>query len=214
MRFTMNKLIIILFFTGTPFFASGQKYFEGSIEYAYEAKVKSKKIDFSRLQKAVGKGSTLYFKEGNFRHDYDGGVLEFDLYNRRENKLYTKKRGSDTIYWYDCSKKGESIKDVRISKQKTEVLQMLCDQLTIQYSDHSVVEYYNSDSIRVDPAWFAEFKRGDQFKIDAIEKSIFLQSERDYPAFSVISTATRIKKQALNTNVFEVPANAILVNKE
>jgi hypothetical protein len=210
----MNKLIIILFITCTPFFVTGQKYFEGTIEYAYEVKLKSKKVDLSRLQKALGKGCTLYFKEGNFRHDYDGGVLEFDVYNNRENKLYTKKRGNDTIYWYDCSKKGKSIKDLKVSEEKIEVLQMLCAQLTIQYSDHNVVEYYNSDSIRVDPAWFAKFKRDDQFKIDGIEKSIFLRSERDYPAFTIISTATRIIKQTLHPNVFEISINAIVLKKD
>jgi hypothetical protein len=208
------KFVIVLLLAFVPYFVSGQSYFEGSIHYASEVKVKSKKINLAQLQKTLGKGSILLFKEGNFRHNYDGGIFEFELYNRMDNKLYMKKRDNDTIYWYDCSKGGSIIKDLKPSTQSKKVLGILCDELRIQYSDHITIEYYNSDSISVDPKWFVEFKRNDQHKIDAIEKSIFLRSEIDYSAVTIISQATKIAHEALSMNLFEIPGDAILLEKE
>lgn len=180
----------------------------------HEVKAKSKQVNLARLQQALGKGSTLLFKEGNYRHDYEGGVYEFELYRRSENRQYMKKRGNDTIYWYDCSKGGKSIKDLKSSRQKKVVLGILCDQLSVQYSDHSKVEYYNADSISIDPQWFAEFRRNDQYKTDSIGRSIFLRSELEYSAFSIVLEATKVQREPVNMDVFEISSNAILLELE
>jgi hypothetical protein len=208
------KFVIILLCALAPFFICAQGYFEGSIHYANEITVKNKKINLVRLQQTLGKGSILLFKEGNFRHNYDGGIFEFELYNRIDNRLYMKKRENDTIYWYDCSKGGSIIKDLKTSTQRKKVLGILCNGLRIQYSDHIKVEYYNSDSISVDPKWFLEFKRNDQHRVDAIEKSIFLRSEIDYSTVTIVSQATKIAREALSMSLFEIPSDAILLKKE
>jgi hypothetical protein len=209
------KFVVILLFAFIPLSLFGQRYFEGSIHYVYTVKVKSKKINSERMQQALGNGSVLIFKDGNFRHNYDGGAFEFDLYTKADNRLYMKKRSNDTIYWYDCSKGGgKSIKNLKVSAQKKNLLGTLCDQLSIQYSDHSVVEYYNADSILIDPQWFVEFKRNDQYKVDAIERSIFLRSEINYPVVNVISEAIKVQRKTVSINVFEIPGGAILVEKK
>jgi hypothetical protein len=192
----------------------GQDYFEGRIKYEYDVKAKSKKINVGRVRKVFGKGSTLSFKEGNFRHDYEGGIIEFDLYRRNDNRQYVKKRGNDTIYWYDCSSGGKTIKELKRLTEKKKVLGVLCDPLSIQYSNHSKVEYYNSESVPIDPQWFAEFKRDDQYKVDAIERSIVLRSEIDFPAISVVSQAIKLQRETVSMSVFEIPVNAILREKE
>jgi hypothetical protein len=180
----------------------------------YEVNAKSARVDIRRMQQLLGSGSTLLFRKGSYRHNFDGGIVEFDLYNRRDNRMYAKRRGNDTIYLYDCSKGGKPIRDLKTSTQKKKILDMSCNQLTVQYPDHTKVEYYNSDSIAVDPQWFAEFRRDDQYKVDAIERSILLRSELDYPAVRIIAEATEIQRQAVDTVAFEVPANAILLKKE
>lgn len=208
------KFVIIVFLSSVPLFVSGQSYFEGKIHYAYEINIKSKKLDLKRLQETLGKGSTLLFKDGNFRHNYEGGTFEFEIYNKRDNRLYMKKRDNDTIYWYDCSLGGKKIRDLTVSKQKKKVLDIMCDQLTIGYPEYNKVEYYNNDSIRIDPQWFAAFKRDEQYKVDAIERSIFLRSEVNYPAARIVSEATKIQHEAVSMDVFEIPSNAILLKKE
>jgi hypothetical protein len=208
------KLITILLLAFTPLFVLGQGYFEGRIHYMYEIKAKSKKIDLRRFEKTLGKGSTLLFRDGNFRQNYEGGLFEFDLYNRPDNRLYRKERHNDTIYWYDCSKGGKSIRDLKVSTQKKTILGIVCDQLDVQYQDYSHVEYYNSDSIRIDPQWFAKYKRNDQYKVDAIQKSILLRSEHEFPAVSIITQAIKVQRETISPDVFKIPANTILREKE
>jgi hypothetical protein len=207
------KFGIVLFIAFISLLVYKPGYFEGKIHYEYEVKSKSRRVNLAKLQQIVGKGSTLLFKEGNFRHDYDGGMTEFDMYRRSDNRYYIKKWNNDTIHWYDCSKGGKSIIDLKVITQKKKVLGMQCDELTVKYSDLTRVEYYNSDSISVDPEWFSEFKRDDQHKIDAIQKSIFLRSESDFPLFTIISHASRIERQTVRQDAFEIPRNSILMQK-
>lgn len=209
------RLFFCLIFIVAAHSGFTQGYFEGRIWYMNEVSTKSSRIDMKKLQNLVGRGSILTFKSGNFRHDYDGGEIEFDLYRQAENRFYVKERGNDTIFWYDCSRGGKQIKDIkRVPATETKVLNIICEQLNVIYPNYSKVEYYNSDSISVNPEWFAEFKRDDQYKIDAIEKSIFLRSHLDYPAFSIVSTATAIEREPVGNDSFQIPESAILVQKD
>jgi hypothetical protein len=134
------RIFILILFVSASFSASAQVYFEGSIQYAYEFKIKSRKVDPTRLVKLLGNGSTLLFKDGNFRHNHDGGDMEFNIYNRRENKMYEKKRDNDTIYWYDCSAGGKPIKELKRSTEKKVILGISCNQLIIRYAEYKKVE--------------------------------------------------------------------------
>jgi hypothetical protein len=208
------KSLIIAALSFITVITNAQDYFEGKIYYVTEVAAKNKKVSIERLQHAVGNGRTLSFKEGNFRLDYDGGVLEFEVYRNDENREYFKKRDNDTIYWHDCSKGGSQIKNLEVSKQNREVIGRMCDQLTIEYADHTSVEYYDVDFIKIDPKWFDQFKRNDQYKVDNIEKSITLRNEHQYPAATIISTAVKVQREAVATDLFELPVNAILKQKE
>lgn len=208
------KFAVALSFALISVSVSAQQYFEGSIHYGYEIKAKSKKINRAQFQRILGDSSTLLFKDGNFRRNYHGGEIEFELYTRLDNKVYSKKRSTDTIYWYDCSKGGSHINDLKTSARKKEVLGMMCDELRIQYPDHIKTEYYNSDSISIDPQWYVDFKRNDQYKIDSIERSIFLRSEMEFSVVTIVSHATKVKRDILSMSVFDIPNNAILLKKE
>ncbi len=208
------KLFTILFIIFNSFCVFGQQYFEGSIQYSHDLRPRSKTIDIVKLRKLVGNGSTLYFKDGNFRHDHDGGEFEFNLYNRVENRSYYKKRDNDTIFWSDCSKGGSCIVRIKPAAKQMEILGIKCRELYIEYTDHVKVEYFNSDSIRVDPGWFTQYKRDDQYKVDAIERSIFLRSELKYPMVQLITQATAVRRKVLSDDIFKIPADAILVEKK
>lgn len=205
----MRAIILILFVLGS-LSARAQGYFEGEIEYRYQFQLKSPSVDSTRFRALFGYGSTMVFKDGNFRHDYDGGAAEFNIYNRRDNRLYERRRGNDTIYWYDCSTGGNRAQEIKLSSDQKTVLGISCNGLIVQYPKYRKTEYYNSDSIKVDASWFSKYKRDDQDKVDAIEKSISLRIEYDFPKYLVISEATRINRQSIDLKVFEIPANAIL----
>lgn len=85
-------LLTILPILGIQGFAQAQNYFEGKITFESDCKVKASNIDIRKLRAILGVGSVLFFKNGNYYHQYDGGSLEFDLYNRDENKVCKKEK--------------------------------------------------------------------------------------------------------------------------
>ena len=166
-----------------------------------------------RLTPVIGTGSTLYFKEGNYRHDYSGGIFEFDIYNKEENKIYQKKRNNDTIFWTDCGKAADKIVHSFFTSKADTVLGIICDRFKIQYSKSSEIHYYNNDSIRINPDWFKKFRLSDEYLIDLKEKSIYLKSENTFDYFTLIETATQINRRKVDIEKFSIPKNAILAEQ-
>ena len=209
----MGKIIIFLgsyFFLCFNCIAQSQKYFEGEITYQNSYKPKMANFNINIPKTLFGSGSRLSFKEGNFRHDYDGGIFEFDIYNKTDNKLYVKKRNNDTIYWIDCSLPGKEIKNFKLILKKENIMGIDCDQLIVQYGKGTSVNYYNSDSIAANPSWFKDFKLDGENLIDEKEKSIFLKSENEFDDFFVIATATKISRHKIDEGIFKISADSIL----
>jgi hypothetical protein len=195
-------------------FGQAQKYFEGKIIYKFSFKADKVPFPDKLLNTVFGYGSTLYFKEGNYRHEYEGGLLEFDLYIKADNKFYQKKRNNDTIFWSDCSIAKDKIQNLLFSSKGDTILGVICDRLLIQYKDNSEIHYYNSDSIRINPAWFENFKLNDEYLIDRKEKSIYLKNEQSFANFILIESATKISAEAIDVEKFKLPANLILIQQQ
>ena len=212
----MNKRNLIFAFT--LFITIGcvgqsQKFFEGEIIYKFDFKSDRVKDPSKLLTPIIGVGSTLYFKEGNYRHDYEGGIMEFDIYNREDNKMYEKKRNNDTIYWSDCGIVSNNILDTLFKSKTDTVMGIICDQFAVRYKKGSEVHYYNSDSIRINSEWFKDFKLNDEYLIDLKEKSIYLKSKNFFDFFELIETATKISRQTIDIEKFKIPKNSILVQE-
>lgn len=193
--------------------ASGQRYFEGTIDYQFTFESKQINNPEKILPQVLGEGSVLFFKEGNYKHEYKGGILEYTLYNRQDNKVYHKKRNNDTLYWVDCSKRHDGILDTQFTPRADRILAIQCDRMIIRFKDNSEVHYYNQDSIRIDPQWFESFKLNDQYLIDRRERSINLKSEQIYPQFTLIETAIAINRRSIPIEKFRLPQNVVLVEE-
>lgn len=187
-----------------------KKYFEGKIIYTPELISNNEKVDTGYLKKLFGNSVTLYFKEGNYCHIFDGGMFEFDIYRKKDNKFYIKQRGNDTIFWKNCGTPGDKIEKFTFSKNKEKILGINCDELIIQYKDRSESHYYNSDSILTNPKWFKAFTLNGENLIDEKEKSIYLKNKIDYGYFQIIQTAINISREKIPAAVFDIPANSIL----
>lgn len=212
---TIKILIIALLLNcNLNTYSQSNKFFEGTISYRYSFKDAKIPNPEKVLTPYIGLGSTLYFKEGNYRHEYDGGMLEYDLYNRTDNKFYFKKRNSDTLFYNDCSVRGDSILNFVYTPKADTVMNIVCDRLAIEYRDKTEIHYYNSDSISIDPEWFKNFKMDDEYLIDKKEKSIFLKSENDLEYFTVISAAEKVSVSRVDMNKFTIPSNVILVRQD
>jgi hypothetical protein len=209
----MSKMISFFlgyFFLGFKRLSEPQKYFEGKIYYRHSFKPKLVNSNINMPKRLFGSGSKLSFKEGNYRHDYRGGIFEFDIYNKTDNKLYLKKRDNETIYWIDCSLAGKKIKNSKIFPKTENVMGIDCDQIIIEYEKEVSVQYYNSDFIAIDPLWFNDFKLNGQNLIDEKVKSIFLKAENEFSDFFMIATATKINRRKIDERIFKISANSIL----
>ena len=194
--------------------ANGQHYFEGKIIYKFDFASHLIKEPSKLLAPLMGPGSTLYFKEGNYRHEYEGGILEFDLYIQKESKFYQKKRDNDTIYWKDCSVADNKILDSSYLAKTDTVLGIICDRFEIKYKESSEIHYFNLDSVYINPEWFKNYKSNDEYLIDLREKSIYLKSEHSFQYFKLIETATQINRQTVEFDKFRIFKNAILAKME
>ena len=209
---TIKLLTIAFLFTcNLKGISQSNKYFEGTISYRYS--FKDTKIPNAEkvLTPYIGQGSILYFKEGNYRHEYDGSLLEYDLYNTNDNKFYYKKRNNDTLFYTDCSTRGDSILNFVYTPKAETVMNITCDRLVIEYKGKTETHFYNSDLISINPEWFKNFLRDDEYLIDKKEKSIFLKSENTFEYFTVMSTAEKINVIKLDLNKFQIPSTAILM---
>ncbi|HTH54770.1 MAG TPA: hypothetical protein VL728_01910 [Cyclobacteriaceae bacterium] len=197
-----------------PCLCQAQNYFEGKIIYQYEIKTKASNIDIKKLKDVLGSGSTLFFKEGNYYFLHVHGAYEYEFYNQRENKFYSKKRNNDTIYWRDCSKPGKAITDLEFTPKKEKVSEILCDQLKIRYKGYVDIHYFNADTILLNPFWFTDFKLNGENVINEKEKAIYLKKESEYARFTLISTAVKINREVVADKMFVLPTGAILVEKK
>ncbi len=213
-HFMTKKYFLLVIIMLAGLIGEGQRYFEGEINYKFDFKSDKIKEPGKLLIPVIGVGSILYFKEGNYRHEFEGGTMEFDIYNREENKMYQKKRNNDTIYWTDCSKANNNILDSVFSPKTDTVLGIICDRFAIQYKEASEVHYYNSDSIYINPEWFKNFKLNDEYFIDLREKSIYLKNEYSLGYFKLIETATKIIRQIIDIEKFRIPKNSILIQQD
>jgi hypothetical protein len=184
------------------------------ITYRFDLVPKNENIEAASLKNIFGNGYTLIFKQGNFFHTYDGGSIEFDMYKKEDNKAYVKERGNDTIFWYDCRKPGEKINKFLFTKNKETILGIACDELMIRFDDKTESQYYNSDSILINPGWFKGFMLDGESEIDEKEKSIYLKNKIDYPYFLFTQTATKISREAIDDKIFEIPSTAILFERK
>jgi len=98
-----RNIIIFFVFIALNSFGQAKHYFEGKITYKLEFDARGGNVTVATFQRSLGNGVTLFFKHGNYYHRFDGGIMEYDMYNQTENKLYTKMRNNDTIFWSDCS---------------------------------------------------------------------------------------------------------------
>ena len=129
-------------------------YFEGTITYKGEFIRKTSKFDSTTLAFFAGESSTLYAKEGNFLMKVKRGFTVRFLYRKEENKFYREKFNSDSVYWTRCDQQGQKILKMTRRIKEEKILGIECDELKVYYENKTVSYYYNSDTLKANPAWF------------------------------------------------------------
>ena len=77
---------LYLFSCSSSIKKSNTPFFEGKVHYTVSIKVKQENLDTSSLRKLIGYSSMFYFKNGNYRQDYDMSDIQREIYLSQENK--------------------------------------------------------------------------------------------------------------------------------
>jgi hypothetical protein len=136
------------------------------------------------------------------------------MYNKATNKFYFIKQDIDTIHWSDCATKGDSILKMVHNPKKVKILGILCDELIFYYADRVVSDYYNQDLFAINPTWFKNFTRDNENIVDENEKAVCLKHKIEYNGFTYIQTAVGFSRKKINSNIFALSANSILIEEK
>ena len=66
--------------------------------HRYDVTLTNGNLEASKLKALFDSGSTLIFKEGNYYYKYTGGLMEFDIDRREDNKMFS--RSEATILFF------------------------------------------------------------------------------------------------------------------
>ena len=202
----MKKLIFasLLFLLFLCSDAYAQKYFSGTIEYTTEFDIRNENIPEEALRNYIGTGSTFQYANGKYYQQFHSGQLEFEFADSETNTVYRKKFGNDTIFIKDVSLPDETvIKDYSHSDSSLKVLDYECSIFEIQAKTPSLnmtnfMKFWYAEKIKIDGTLFSNFKSAFANVVYGQMNSIPLKFEVGDADFSIITTATSLKRERLN----------------
>jgi hypothetical protein len=209
--------IITLFLLTTSTLIAGcnptpinNNYFEGKITYEINYVPKTKNADTAFLNMLTPSKAEMYYKEGNFYEKFEGGLIREEYYRKNENKDYTLQDSNDTLYWIDCGKEGAGLQKTEVNPAKKKILGIMCDELVLHYNYKRVKFYFNPDTLKINPDWYAKFTFQNKNIQMQMMKSLYLGFEMEYPDFTIVWTITNIEPQKINDKLLLIPSNKIL----
>jgi len=188
------------------FFSSAQP-FEGQITYQNSYKSKVPGVSNKDYADMYGKSYVYSIKEGDYKIVTSNGMINWQLYINKDNKIYNKIANAEAIVWIDGRQNFDSIISTEIKKNATEVLGYACDELTI-ICKNSIEKYYFSSYLPVDISKFTQHLYGHWYDYLKVSATIPLKTITENDQFVTTSTVTNVKEMKLSESLFQLPRNA------
>ena len=189
-------------------------YYEGKLIYANEFRIKDSTNLAIYLSKMQPSKTVRYFKDGNSFETYNKGQYQTHLYLESESKIYQKKWSNDTLYMFDCYKKGREIINLSTQKNADTILGFPCDKLELRYKNGSTTYYYNRDVIKINPKWYSRLTFINWHEISLILQSLPLKTVIEGDSYSLTSTVTSIIEQKVSDDIFKISLGSIIIEDE
>ncbi|WP_235954573.1 hypothetical protein [Cyclobacterium salsum] len=201
---TMKHILTILLsvITATVF---GQT-FEGEITYQNSYTSKLPNIETEQFNTMMGTTQKYSIKIGDYKSSSNGSLFQRQLYINKNNKLYNKMSNSETVYWNDANINPDSIINIELNEDVTEILGYKCDEVVL-YCLSGVQKYYYNQEIGVDISLFKNHLFGNWYDFLKVSKSLPLKSIIENQQFTLVSVATEIKEMKLDKQEFQLPEN-------
>jgi hypothetical protein len=202
----MKGTFTFLLFIFIARLAFGQS-FEGKIIYHNIYKTKLNNVTDREWNDNMGNMEEYLINDSNYRVTTNGRLFEWQLYNNRDNKIYTKMSNSEYIYWNDGSVDEDSVLKVEVNKSDTVILGYKCDELILTCAT-GVQKFYFNSKLGVNAKHFAKHKFGNWFEYLDIANAVPLEIIIDTEQFTMVSTAVEIKSMHIDKKQFVLPEGA------
>ena len=204
----MKKSFLSFLLIMIAFFVTGQP-FEGKIIYVIKFKSKTTKMSSEQWDAMMGTSQEYFIKDGNYKSVTNGAMFQWQLYNNKENKIYSKLSTEDKVYWVDCGMKDDAIIKSKINKGVKEILENTCDELILNCKS-GVQKYYYSSAFPADANLFKNHKYGNWYDYLLKAHALPLKSIIETDQFIMESIAIKILPLGLDDNLFQLPKGVIV----
>ncbi|RKR82348.1 hypothetical protein BDD43_2524 [Mucilaginibacter gracilis] len=184
--------------------------FEGTIVYHNNYKSKLPNVTDEKFSEMMGSTQNYSVKDGNYKSTTNGTLLQWQLYNKSDKKLYTKVSSSAAILWNDATVYADTVLSTEINKGVAEILGYKCDEL-ILHCKSGTQKYYFNTKISADSKQYIGHAYGNWYTVISKTNAIPLKIIMDTNQFSFESTATAVKAAKLDNTLFQLPAGALTV---
>ncbi len=181
--------------------------FEGKVVYKNSYISKLPNIKDEKFNSLMGNTQEYFIKGGDYKSVTNGTFLQWQLYINKDNRLYNKMSNSETIFWNDGSVNDDSIIEVQLNKETTEILGYKCDELILTCKS-GIQKYYFNSKLSVDSKLYTNHKNGNWYEYLKLTNSLPLKVVVDNKQFSMVSIATEVLPLKLNSSTFQLPLNA------
>ncbi len=199
--FTISLLAVVTSF--------GQ-FFEGKIIYTNSYKSKIAQITDEQLTDMLGSTQEYLIKGGNYKSMVNGSMVQWQLYNNKDNRLYSKMAISDIVFWNDAGVQENKPINVKVNKNATEILGYKCDEVILT-CESGVEKYYFNSTLSVDTKLFEKHKYGNWFDYLSASHALPLKSILETAEFSLVSEAKEVKPMKLADKEFALPSGIKIV---
>jgi hypothetical protein len=154
----------------------------------------------------MGAKQEYFIKDGDYKSVTNGTMAQWQIYNNKENKVYTKMSNSETVLWNDASVNSDEIIKSEIRKNVVTILGYSCDELVLTCKS-GIQKYYFAYGLPVDVKLFENHKYGNWYEYLKNAKSLPLITIIETPQFTMKTVATDIKPMKLDDKIFNLSAD-------
>lgn len=199
----MNKLILVLLLIVSNQIVRGQE-FEGKITYQNTYKSENPQMSDQLWQNMMGDTQIYSIKDGNYKSEMNGTMMQWQLFINSEDKLYSKMTHSEIALWNDVKSNPDSVIQVELNKNVTEILGYKCDELILTCASGTQKYYFNS-SLKVNATLFENHKLGNWYTFLKESNALPLKLIVTNAQFTMVSIATEVIADKFEETDFQLP---------
>jgi len=202
---TTTIFCLALLFTLT----SSAQNFEGKIVYRNSYRSKLTNVSDTQFAAMMGSTNEYYIKGGDYKSLWNGSILQWQVYNRDNNKLYTKMATSGAVLWKDAAEADAEIISTELHPAVTDILGYRCDELVLTTSN-GIHKYYFSKRLGADASLYTAHSFGGWnnylSKAGALPLKMIVETEQ----FTITSMAVEVRDMPLDAAFFKLPTEITL----